>query len=67
MRTEDVLAHYGSQTAAAQVLGITRAAVGQWGDVVPFISALRLESLTGGKLQLNHEAYDEKGRPVKEA
>ena len=67
MRTEDVLAHFGSQKAAADVLGITRAAVGQWGAIVPYISAMRLEAATSGALQITPGAYDDKGRPVKEA
>lgn len=67
MRTEDVLAHYGSQTAAAEVLGITRAAVGQWGAIVPYISAMRLEAATSGVLEITPGAYDDKGRPRKGA
>jgi len=63
MRTEAVIARYGTQKAVAEVLGITRAAVGQWGAVVPYISAQRLEQATGGELRLEPEAYDDRGRP----
>jgi DNA-binding transcriptional regulator YdaS (Cro superfamily) len=65
MRTEDVLARFGSQKAAADAIGITRAAISQWGPVVPFISALRLEAMTDGELKLEHDAYDDRGRPKK--
>ena len=41
MRTQDVVKHFGSQAAVARSIGITAAAVSQWGELVPFESAYR--------------------------
>ena len=57
MFTSDVLLHFGSATAVAQALGITRQAVGQWGDLVPPLSASRLERLTDGRLSYDPDLY----------
>jgi transcriptional repressor of cell division inhibition gene dicB len=63
MRKADALAHFGSKAAIANALGITRPAVGQWGEVIPYFSALRLEELSEGELHVDADAYDERGRP----
>jgi len=57
MRTDDVLSFYGSRTAAARAIGITRAAVWQWGDIVPAISAMKYARVTGGRLKFNPSVY----------
>ena len=67
MNKADVLAHFGSQKAVADALGITRPAVGQWGEVVPYFSAKRLAEISGYQLKLDPTRYDEKGRPAKSA
>jgi len=43
MKTEEAVKRFGSKYRLAQILGITRQAVGQWGDNVPELQALKLE------------------------
>lgn len=43
MKTEESVKRFGSKYRIAQILGITRQAVGQWGDNVPELQALKLE------------------------
>ena len=57
MRTSDVLAFYGTQTAVAKALGITKSAVNQWKDLVPEGKAYRLQEMTRGKLKVDRAAY----------
>ena len=45
MKTEEAVKRFGSKYRIAQILGITRQAVGQWGDNVPELQALKLEKL----------------------
>jgi len=55
MKTVDVVQHFGSQTAAAQALGINQAAVAQWGESPPELRQLQLEAVTGGALKAGPE------------
>lgn len=57
MKTKDAVAHFGNKNAVATALGISRAAVTQWGDHIPLTSAVLLERITGGKLRLNPADY----------
>jgi DNA-binding transcriptional regulator YdaS (Cro superfamily) len=57
MFTSDVLSYFGSPSAVAERLGITRQAVGQWKELVPPLSASRLSALSKGKLKFNPELY----------
>jgi DNA-binding transcriptional regulator YdaS (Cro superfamily) len=57
MRTADVIAFYKTQTKVADVLGIWKQAVNQWGEFVPEGKARRLEKLTRGKLKVIESAY----------
>lgn len=43
--------------AAAKALGITRQAVEQWQDLVPELTAYKIQVLTKGKLQVDQSAY----------
>jgi len=45
MKTEEAVKRHGSKYRLAQLLGITRQAVGQWGEDVPELQALKLEKL----------------------
>lgn len=45
MKTEEAVKRYGSKYRLAQLLGITRQAVGQWGENLPELQALKLEKL----------------------
>ena len=57
MRTADVINLYGSTLEAGRVLGISRQAVDQWGEVVPEGSAYKLQVITGGRLQVDPSCY----------
>lgn len=59
MLTRDAVRHFGTLTALAAALGITRSAIYQWGRTVPELRQYQLEHLTGGKLQ----ARKGRGRP----
>jgi DNA-binding transcriptional regulator YdaS (Cro superfamily) len=57
MLTKDAITHFGSGAALATAIGISRAAVSQWGELVPLATAARLEKLTDGALALDIDAY----------
>ena len=59
MKTDQVIAFYGTKTAIAKVLGISQVAVTRWGEVVPEKRAARLERLSGGKLIYDPMVYDQ--------
>lgn len=52
MKTEDAIKHFGTQSALAAALGISKQAVGQWGDTVPKGRAYQLQVITGGALSV---------------
>ncbi len=45
MKTEEAVKRHGSKYRIAQLLGITRQAVGQWGETVPDAQAIKLEKI----------------------
>lgn len=45
MNTKHVIAKAGSQAALAELLGITAAAVSQWGATVPLLRQYQLKTL----------------------
>lgn len=45
MRRQDVIRHFGSQTAVAQALGITVQAVNGWPDPIPPVAAKEISRL----------------------
>lgn len=57
MRKEDVIGHYGTATAVAEALKISVAAVSQWDEIIPVMSAHRLSELTGGTLRFDARLY----------
>ena len=57
MKTEQAAKHFGSQSALARVLDISPQAVSKWNGIIPIKQALRLERMTGGKLQLRLRDY----------
>lgn len=65
MNAQDAIRHFGSVSNLASALGISAAAIYQWGDVVPHFSARRIEDATGGALRVDMSLYDERGRPLK--
>lgn len=58
MKLAKVLSHFGTRAQVAAALGISRAAVSKWGDVVPEGSAYKLESITAGKLRVDPGCYE---------
>lgn len=63
MLTSDVIRHFGSKVAVAQAIGISRSAVGQWGDRVPPLSAAKIARATRGKLKFDPAEYDDWYQP----
>ena len=64
VKKTDVLDFYGGkQSACAKALGITCAAVGKWGEVIPERRAARLHVLTRGKLKYSPKDYDKSKKP----
>lgn len=51
------ISHFGSQSALARALGVTKGAVSLWGRVIPEGSAYKLESLTKGVLRVDPQLY----------
>jgi len=51
MKTEAVLAHYGTQYAVAAALGIRQPSVANWGEFPPPLRQLQIEALSGGALR----------------
>lgn len=62
MKKQDAISHFGSKTAIARALGITRQAVQLWGDFVPTASAIALEEVTHGALKYCPDSYPESYR-----
>lgn len=53
MKINDVIAHFGSQVAAAEALGVQQPTISNWktrGNI-PHIQQLKIELLTKGKLK----------------
>lgn len=51
MTRSQAIEHFGSVSALASALGISKAAVFAWGETIPELRKHQLEKLTGGKLQ----------------
>jgi len=65
MHKSTAIKHYSTHTALAEAIGISRAAVGQWGDIVPYASALKLQELTRGALRIDRSLYDARLKPIR--
>ena len=57
MKKADVIAYFSNQAKIAAVLGVARASVSQWGEVIPEKQALRLERITDGALKYDPSLY----------
>lgn len=61
MLRKDVIAHFGSATEVVkQLTNLTDGAVSQWEEIIPMGRAYEIESITGGKLQVDKSFYDRK-------
>lgn len=65
MRKADVVAYFGSQTAAAKAVGVTKSAVSQWDEdrPIPLKCAIRAQAASSGGLKLDLALYE--GTPQK--
>jgi hypothetical protein len=67
MEKQNVIRYFGSQKATAAALGLGKAAVSRWGDVIPLHQAYRLNKLTDGDLAVcdpffPEHKFNEKGQ-----
>lgn len=51
MKKQKAIEHFGSETKIAKALGITKGAVNQWGEYIPWGRACEIALLTKGKLK----------------
>lgn len=52
-----VLNHFKNPKKIADALGISPAAVSQWGDVIPEKNAYKLQAITNGELKVDTKLY----------
>lgn len=60
MKIDQAVKHFGSQAKLARVLDFSDSAISRWkerGEVVPFKTALKLNNITGGALDLVLKDY----------
>lgn len=57
MKFDQLIAHYGSQVAAADALGVTQPTLSNWKKRgrIPHLQQLRIEHVTKGKLKASPE------------
>lgn len=63
MKKQDVLNHFGGATKTAVALGINKATVSCWGDLIPLGRAYEIESLTDRTLRVNKADYSPSNSP----
>lgn len=56
MLTKDAVAFFNGKSKLAAALGISPAAVSQWGKHVPGLRQYQLQAISGGKLAVNSNA-----------
>lgn len=57
MKTEDAVRHFGTKSALARALGITKASLTSWRERVPALRAWQLSRITAGKLKFDPNEY----------
>ncbi len=62
MLTADALAYFGSKKAIADAIGVSPSAVSQWEELVPPLSAAKLEKASDGRLKFDPDLYDDWNR-----
>jgi transcriptional repressor of cell division inhibition gene dicB len=65
MLKSDVLAHYKTNVAVAQALGISEAAVSQWSELIPPAKARELSQITEGRLSFDPALYNQSSPQVR--
>lgn len=63
MLKTDVKRHFGSLEAIAQAIGVSKAAISQWPEIVPQGAAYKLQVRTRGRLKVNPALYPRLTRP----
>lgn len=60
MRKADVIAYFGTQTAAAKAMGCTKSAVNQWEEdrPIPLERAIRAQVASNGDLKVDLSVYE---------
>ena len=60
MRKADVIAHFGTQTAVAKALGVTKSAVNQWEEdrPIPLERAIKAQAASNGRLKVDLSLYE---------
>lgn len=51
MKTETVIEYFKTKTALANALDVSKQAISEWKEIVPFSRQLQIERLTKGKLK----------------
>lgn len=60
MNKKQVIQYFGNQMNLARELGITQSAISQWGVRVPLNTAVLIEWITDGGLQVDLSQYADK-------
>ena len=60
MKKHDAITYFGTQQALAEAIGVTSAAIAQWGDEVPPLRQLQIQQLTLGKLKAAPDVFERK-------
>ncbi|MGU9869595.1 Cro/CI family transcriptional regulator [Kluyvera ascorbata] len=58
MLKQDLINYFGTATAAAKALGVSKSTVSLWKDIIPWQYALLAEKQTDGALVYDSKAYD---------
>lgn len=67
MKKATAVKHFGSQIAVARALRITKGAVSQWPEIIPLKSALKIQSVTNGRLTVDMALYHLPALPSRSA
>jgi DNA invertase Pin-like site-specific DNA recombinase len=58
MLKRDLITHFGTATAAAKALGVSKSTVSLWKETIPWQYALLAEKQTNGVLSYDPKSYD---------
>lgn len=64
MFKQELISHFGTATAAAKALGVSKSTVSLWKVAVPWKYALLAEKKTGGVIKYNPLAYPKTSEPA---
>ncbi|HEM6698762.1 TPA: hypothetical protein U2Q37_000434 [Citrobacter amalonaticus] len=64
MLKQDLINYFGTATAAAKALGVSKSTVSLWKNVVPWQYALLAEKQTNGALVYDSKAYCKASDPT---